>query len=141
MGAFTNGSYLVGSIIYRIFIVKSKPVNFYRWWYPAALLILFGANTALWFNVPTVVILIMMSISQIIPYYVSYYDYYLFTEKCDEESYGFTVGVYGATNTVVTALVQLFYLLDIKFVTILIINVVLLTISFVYSYYLAHLTK
>ena len=141
LGAITNGSYLIGSITYKIFITKTKPLTFYKWWYPVAIILLFSTTTLLWFKIPNILILILISISQIIPYYLTYYDYYLFTEKCNEEYYGFILGLYGTSSTIITSVVQLLYLTDISFTIILIISGVLLFVSFIYSYYLANIFK
>jgi hypothetical protein len=141
MGAISSISYLCGSIFYAIFIVNAKSVTFYRVWYPAACFVVLGCTIALSYDLPTYVAIILISISQIIPYYLTYYDYYLFTEYADTKSYGFILSVYGVLTTTVTVIMQYFYLIDIPYAALIIIGIILLIINIIYSYYIAYLCK
>lgn len=141
LGAVTNGSYLFGSIWYRVFIVGTTPPVFYKWWYPCAAILLFGLTTALWFNLPSILGLVFVSVATIIPYYLTYFDYYLFTEKYDEKHYGFMLGLYGIVTTSLTLASQYLYLIGLSFTILIILCVSLVAFNIFYSLYLARLTK
>lgn len=136
LGALTNGCYLVGSISYRLFIVKTKPVTFYKYWYPICSIVLLGITTCLWFDFNQVLTYIFISVSLIVPYYLTYYDYYLFTDRSAKQWYGFVLGLYGLVNTVTILAIQGLYVLNMPFYVLLIINGLLLILSIVYSFYL-----
>lgn len=140
-GAITNSFYLLGSICYRIFIVKTKPTLFYKIHYPICILLLFGTTIAIWFQMYYIITLLLISFAVIIPYYLTYYDYYLFTEESMSETYGFVLGMYGAITTVVTACIQLLYFANPSFTMMLAMNITLLSGNLVYSFYLAHLCE
>lgn len=141
MGAITNLSYLCGSIFYGIFIVNAHVVTFYRIWYPVACVIVTACTITLIYDIPIYIAIILLSVSQIIPYYLTYYDYYLFTEYADSDSYGFILGVYGVSTTLVTILMQLLYIIDMSYTILISIAIIVLILSFIYSYYLAYLYK
>lgn len=140
-GAITNAFYLLGSVSYRIFIVGTTPSIFYKIHYPVCILILLGATIAIWFDLVYWLVLLLISLATIIPYYLTYYDYYLFTEKCSAKSYGFILGLYGTSTTLTTAVVQLVYLANPSFSIMLGINIGLLVGNLVYSYYLSSISK
>ena len=139
VGAVTNISYLCGSIFYAFFIVNARSTIFYQRWYPAACLIIIGCTIALLYTLPSYMVIILISISQIIPYYLTYYDYYLFTEYANSKFYGFILGIYGISSTIVTVLMQLLYLINIPYGVLIGLGITLLIINFAYSYYLAYL--
>jgi hypothetical protein len=141
LGALTNACYLVGSISYRLFIVKTRPVVFYKYWYPICSVVLLGITTCLWFDFNQILTYIFISVSLIVPYYLTYYDYYLFTDRSAKQWYGFVLGLYGLVNTVTTLGIQGLYLLNMPFYVLLIINGALLTLSIVYSFYLAYIVR
>lgn len=141
IGAITNACYLVGSICYRIFIVNATPVRFYRWYYPIGSIILLCMTSALWFNLEKILTFTLISFATIIPYYLTYYDYYLFTNECKDKSYGFILGSYGAITTVITALIQSLYFTNTPVGVIIASSIILLVISIVYSYYLVYIIK
>jgi hypothetical protein len=139
IGAITNACYLMGSICYRIFVVNAKPSRFYKWYYPIGAIVLMAMTSALWFNMNKILTFTLISFATIIPYYLTYYDYYLFTEECNDESYGFIMGSYGGITTVITALIQSLYFANASFGIILGSSIVLLLISLCYSYYLTYI--
>jgi len=138
LGATTNLCYLIGSISYRLFVVNASPIRFYRWYYPIGALSLLGITTALWFKMYYIITLILISFATMIPYYLTYYDYFLFTEQSQGKSYGFVLGLYGTINTIITASIQSLYYIGISFGLILGFSIVLLVLSIIYSYYLAY---
>jgi hypothetical protein len=139
LGTINNTCYLLGSIFYNIFIVKSSPTKFYKKFYPAFSVILLAITITLLFDIYYIVTMVLVGFITIIPYYLTYYDYYLFTEQTDGQSYGFVLGSYGAVTTVLTALVQSLYLANIPFSVIIGSGVLLLLISLIYSYFIAYL--
>lgn len=140
-GAITNAFYLLGSVSYRIFMVGTGPSIFYKIHYPICIVVLLGATIAIWFDLSYWLVLLLISLATIIPYYLTYYDYYLFTERCAGKSYGFILGLYGMSTTVTTAVVQLIYLTNPSFSVMLGINAALLVGNLAYSYYLSHISK
>jgi hypothetical protein len=127
------------SIFYGLFIVKAKSVTFYRVWYPTACVIVLGCTIALSYDLPSYIAIMFISISQIIPYYLTYYDYYLFTEYANAKSYGFVLSVYGVSTTITTIIMQMFYLINIPYGVLIILGIILLTVNFIYSYYISYL--
>lgn len=140
LGAMTNCSYLIGSIWYFLFIVRCPPKYFYSIWYPIGSLILLGCTMTLWFTNIKYLVLALIAVSQIVPYYLTYYDYYLFTERTVQDYYGFVLGIYTLSTGLTTLLVQAIFLINFPFWGLLVSCLILLTISLIYSYYLAWLT-
>jgi len=139
LAALTNATYLFGSVLYRLFIIKITPINFYKYYYPFAIIILMGMALALWFKINYIMILILVSFSTIIPYYLTYYDYYLFTKQSKGEYYGFVLGLYGTSTTLIAAMAQLLYFTNVPFIVILSLSIILLLCVIIYSYYIAYL--
>lgn len=141
LGALTNGCYLIGSISYRLFIIKTVPLIFYKYWYPICSIFLLGITTCLWFNFNQILTYIFISFSLIIPYYLTYYDYYLFTDRSAKQWYGFVLGLYGLVNTITTLAIQGIYMLTIPFYILLIFNGILLILSIIYSFYIVYIIR
>lgn len=139
LAALTNSTYLFGSVLYRLFIIRISPITFYKYYYPFAIIILMGMALALWFKINYIMILILVSFSTIIPYYLTYYDYYLFTKQSKGEYYGFVLGLYGTSTTLIAAMAQLLYFTNVPFIVILSLSIILLLCVIIYSYYIAYL--
>ena len=141
IGAMNNACFLVGSILYRLFVVNTSPTTFYKYHYPLCILILLGTTTSIWFiyEANTYLLYLLISVSTIIPYYLGYYDYYLFTERSKGASYGFVMGFYGIITTIITASIQGSYEFKPSFGVILGISGVLLICSLIYTYFLKNL--
>jgi hypothetical protein len=116
LAAINSGCYLVGSVLYRLFVISARPKIFYRWWYPLLAGSLMAVTILLWYGrIPTFLTLGLVGLSTIVPYYLTYYDYYLFTTETPEPAYGFVLGLYNTINTVLTALIQAVFLTSIPF--------------------------
>lgn len=128
--------YLIGSITYRLFIVNMKNVIFYRWVYPFCLLgiiLLFP----LWMTKYPFFIFISVCISQVIPYYLNYYNYYVITNYIDESYYGFVLGIYGIMNTLLILMGQGLFLTNININIIIVFGSILLIISMICAFRLS----
>ena len=136
LGAMTNGLYLVGSISYRLFLVKMSAPKFYRYLYPSMAFILIGLTVTLKFQLNPLIIFFCTSSAVVIPYYMYYYDYYTFTEMGKTELYGFTLGLYGLISTICTILGQGIYYVNLELEYLIVILIVLLGFTMVYSWYI-----
>ena len=141
LGSVTNIFYLIGSILYRCFIVKLRPYFFYKYWYVIGTIILFAISILLLFNINYILVLILISIATIIPYYLTYYDYYYFTERCESNNYPYALGLYGFVSTISTFIIQFFFLFPISTKMIVIISGIILMFSLIYTFYVIKIIR
>lgn len=141
LGSVTNICYLIGSITYRIFIVKMRPESFYKYWYITGTIMLLIISIIMLFKLNYIFVFLLISIATIIPYYLTYYDYYYFTERCDIKNYPYVLGLYGFINTILTFIIQYFFMLPIKIEIIVIIGAIIILFSLIYTFYIIRMIK
>lgn len=71
-GGFLNATFLIGSVLFAIFIVPCRPHPFYSKMFPFLGTILIGSLVVLWFKLPPVATFIFVSIAQVTPYYLRF---------------------------------------------------------------------
>lgn len=136
--------YLFGSIVYRVFIIRASAKWFYRVTYPVLSIGLLVVTIVIWYAgdlMPSFAVFVLISVSTIVPYYLTYFDYYLFTTETPAGSYGFVLGVYGALNTVSTTVIQAVYLTKASFGLILGCCCVVLCCCVAYSFYISSMNR
>jgi len=94
-GFFLNITFFLFSSLYGIFLVPCRPIIFFRYVYSGLGIILFGVTLVLWFTLPPVPTFIIVSVAQVMPYYLSMYDFYVITSSTEDKYYGFVNSLYG----------------------------------------------
>jgi len=94
-GFFLNVTFFVASSLYGIFLVPCPPILFFRYVYPGLGTILFGVTLVMWFTLPPIPTFIIVSVAQVLPYYLSMYDFYVITSSTEDKYYGFVNSLYG----------------------------------------------
>jgi hypothetical protein len=95
-GAYLNLTFLVFTILYGIFLVRCPPMAYYTKVFPILCVVLGAVTGSLFFRgLPSPLIFTIVSVAQVMPYYLSNYDFYMFTTAIDEKYYGWLSGLYG----------------------------------------------
>ena len=139
LGSITNATFLIGSIIYKLVLVDLVPAKFYTWIVPFTLIFLLILILLVYSNFNIILSMILISILQVVPYYLTYYDYYLFTEKTDLKIYGLVLGIYGTIDTIIIVFIQYLFLSGIKNFTIYISSILVIIISMCHTFYIIKL--
>jgi len=137
-GFVLNVTYLITTLMYTAFIVQCPPLRFYRWVVHIMAIILGVSVGILWMSMSQWPSFIMVSLAQVIPYYMYSYDFYCFTSSVDEIYYGFIFGIYGF-------LYQLLYIVPASILYIpfsnqalLVASLIMLVLVIGYSIYIAY---
>eukprot|EP01105_Mastigella_eilhardi_P024851 TRINITY_DN657_c0_g1_i2.p1 TRINITY_DN657_c0_g1~~TRINITY_DN657_c0_g1_i2.p1 ORF type:complete len:406 (+),score=91.54 TRINITY_DN657_c0_g1_i2:133-1350(+) len=96
-GAVLNITFFPSSLLYMFFMVHMPP-RFYFPWAMAALGVLSAACMALLVflidTLPYVLLMVLVSVAQVVPYYLNAYDYYVLNTAIKSEYFGIILSVY-----------------------------------------------
>jgi len=136
-GSLLSVSFLIGSILYFLTLVKCPPTIYYLIVLPILLGITATVVGALLFHLPSqYLVSVLVSIGQIVPYYMNAYDYYIFTTYVKAEYYGFQSTVYNFLNQVINNITAILLSNSISLSLIIITCVSLLGLSLVYGIFI-----
>jgi len=137
-GAYLNVTFLFGAILYAMFLATCPPLLYYMKVFPLLSCVLFAVTIALWFELPRYIIFILVSIAQVMPWYLTDYDYYVFTTSCNPQYYGFLLSLYGIINTLLTMAISGLLIYPIPMGWLITLCVSLLLGIVIYSMFFAH---
>jgi len=136
-GFVLNVTYIITTFMYTAFLVKCPPLRFYRWVFHIMAVVLGVSVGILWMPMSQWPTFIMVSLAQVIPYYLFSFDFYVFTSSIDEIYYGFIYGIYGFLYQVLYIVPASILYIPISNDALIIASLVILVIVMGYSVFIA----
>jgi hypothetical protein len=96
-GAVLMACYLVSSLLYLAVLVRCPPRIYYKYALPALAIVTGGSLLVILFlrgALPRVAITIVVSIAQVLPYYINAFTYYVMNTAIKQEYYGLITAFY-----------------------------------------------
>lgn len=126
--------FLIGTLLYRSFMLKLRPRTFFGWFLLAAVLVNMLCLGLLLVNVTGILLFALISLAQVLPYYLNSFDYYCFTTGMVDEYYGFITSIYGFFCLVIYAAAGYVLAIDLSIEIVLFACFVLLFLTAAYGF-------
>jgi hypothetical protein len=137
-GAVVNLFFLCTTILYRIFLVKLEPKLFYRWALPCMAIVLAGLIFVLMLlKLPNIVVFVLVSLIQIIPYYIETYNEAVWAAAAEPELFGFLYSAFFMVTYILDLGIGVIMLSNIPNWLTMTVFVVTLTVCVAYSIYVS----
>jgi len=137
-GAFLNITFLVTTLIYTVFLVKMPPSTYYRYIFAGWATALAAVVGILWGVAPTMapnLAFFVVSVAQVMPYYMFEYDFFVYTSTVSEKYYGFLYNILSVAYSFVTVVIGFILQYSVSDNTLFSMCIVILFILIVHSLY------
>eukprot|EP01116_Phalansterium_solitarium_P006418 TRINITY_DN18715_c0_g1_i1.p1 TRINITY_DN18715_c0_g1~~TRINITY_DN18715_c0_g1_i1.p1 ORF type:complete len:525 (+),score=191.93 TRINITY_DN18715_c0_g1_i1:190-1764(+) len=136
-GGVLNITFMAGSFGYLLFLVRLRPYVYFLWIYPLLSVLVCACMAVLWLpSLPDLATYVIVSVAQVLPYYMSMYLFFVFTASADPEFYGFVYSTYGLGAQLISFIPAIVLLIpQVTNNVIIIVCLVLVVLNLLYSVY------